>query len=379
MQPQPMADVHPFAPVLHTWREGIEVDCGPDWSWDTIETAIERGPHPTACTPDAVALFKEDIEYQVNAGFCKVMLWDDVKRLRPHNLKISPVALIPQVGRRGRIILDLSFPVYQEINGVVTVTQQSVNDSTVLTAPTVPVKEIGKVLPRLLQYMRDTPAGLHILFSKLDISDGFWRLVVKEDDVFNFAYVLPQPAGEPCRLVIPAAVQMGWVESPSLFCAVTESARDLAQHFADTDVTLPHDPVEDLMTVTDVPLRARTDTPTKLLQVYVDDFCHAATQSTDGSHLPKIRRAAVHGIHALFPPPDITHHDGGKDPISQKKLLQGDGNFVALKEMIGADFDGIRRTVRLPAAKAKAYIKATHTLLRRKTVPLKALQMLVGN
>ena len=123
------------------------------------------------------------------------MLWDDVKCLRPHNLKISPVALIPQVGRRGRIILDLSFPVYQEVNGVVTVTQQSVNDSTVLTAPTVPVNEIGKVLPRLLQYMRDTPAGLHILFSKLDISDGFWRLVVKEADAFNFAYVLPQPVG----------------------------------------------------------------------------------------------------------------------------------------------------------------------------------------
>ena len=27
--------------------------------------------------------------------------------------------------------------------------------------------------------MRDTPAGLHILMSKLDISDGFWRLIVR--------------------------------------------------------------------------------------------------------------------------------------------------------------------------------------------------------
>ena len=34
------------------------------------------------------------------------------------------------------------------------------------------------MLPQLLHYMRDTPAGLHILFSKLDISDGFWRLIV---------------------------------------------------------------------------------------------------------------------------------------------------------------------------------------------------------
>jgi hypothetical protein len=146
------------------------------------------------------------------------------------------VALIPQVGRRSRIILDLSFPVYQEVDGVVTVTQTSVNETTVLTAPSVLVKEIGRVLPRLLQYMRDTPKGLHILFCKLDISNGFWRLVVQREDCFNFAYVLPQEIGKPIQLVIPAALQMGWVESPGLFCTVTESARDLTQHLVDTSI-----------------------------------------------------------------------------------------------------------------------------------------------
>ena len=69
--------------------------------------------------------------------------------------------------------MDLSFPVYQDVNGVVTAVQASVNYTTLFTAPTIPVKEIGKVLPRLLHYMRDTPMGLHILFSKLVISDGF--------------------------------------------------------------------------------------------------------------------------------------------------------------------------------------------------------------
>jgi hypothetical protein len=151
------------------------------------------------------------------------MLWEELQRLRPHNLKISPVAVVPQTGRRGRIILDLSFPVYQDVNGVVTAVQSGVNDTTKLSAPDIPVKEIGKVLPRLLHYKRDTPAGLHILFSKLDISDGFWRLIVQESDSYNFAYVLPQEAGEPCRVVVPAAVQMGWVESPSHFCTVTET------------------------------------------------------------------------------------------------------------------------------------------------------------
>jgi hypothetical protein len=180
------------------------------------------------------------------------MSFEDVKRLRPENMKISPVALVPQVGRRGRIILDLLFHVYQDINEVVTITQRSVNETTVLTAPAIPVKEIGKVLPPLLQYTRDTPTGLHILFSKLDISDGLWRLVIDSQDCFN-AYVLPQPAGEPLRLVIPAVMQMGWIESPELFCAVTESARDLTQHFVDSAVPLPPDPVEDIIRIPDVP------------------------------------------------------------------------------------------------------------------------------
>jgi hypothetical protein len=120
MQSQPLLAVHPFTPTLNKWRHGIEVDCGPDWSWDVVEAAITRGPHPTAATLDSIALFKEDIAYQVKAGFCKVMLWEDLQRLRPHNLKISPVVVVPQTGRRGRIILDLSFPVYQDVNGVVT-------------------------------------------------------------------------------------------------------------------------------------------------------------------------------------------------------------------------------------------------------------------
>jgi len=112
------------------------------------------------------------------------------------------VAVVPQSGRCGWIILDLSFLVYQDVNGVVTAVQSGVNDTTTLSAPDISVKEIGKVLPRLLHYMWDTPAGgLHILFSKLDLSDGFWSLIVQEADSYYFAYILPQEVGEPCRVV----------------------------------------------------------------------------------------------------------------------------------------------------------------------------------
>jgi hypothetical protein len=173
--------------------------------------------------------------------------------------------------------LDLSFLVYQDVDGVVIATQASVNNITALQAPKEVVRKIGKVLPWLLTYMRDTPAGLHILMSKLDINDGFWQLIVRDTDCFSFVYVLPQWDSEPCRIVVPSAVQMGWVESPSLFCAVTESARNLAQHFVDAAVPLPPHLVESEMNIEDVPMRGRAEAPSKLLQVYVDNFCYAAT------------------------------------------------------------------------------------------------------
>ncbi len=87
MQPQPMAGVHPFTPTLRKWEHGIPVDCGSDWAWNVIEAAVARGPHPTARTPDSIALFHDDIEYQIKAGFCRVFLWDDIVRMHPANLK----------------------------------------------------------------------------------------------------------------------------------------------------------------------------------------------------------------------------------------------------------------------------------------------------
>jgi hypothetical protein len=371
MQPQPLAEVHPFAPTLWKWQQGIPVDCG-------IEAAVEHGPHPMARSPESIALFIEDIEYQIKASFCRVFTWKELKCCLPANLKIYPVAVVPQVGRRGQIILDLLFPVYQKINGVVTVTQESVNESTVLKAPSEVVKEIEKVFLRLLQYMHDMPEGLHVLFSKLDVSNGFWRLVVQEADSYNFAYVLPQQDGEPIRIVVPSAVQMEWVESPSLFCAVAKSAWDFTQHLVDNRVCLPLHPLEDKISIKNVPMRAQTATPTKLLQVYVDNFCNAATQSLGRSHIPMIRQVSIHGVHAIFPEPAVTGHQNRKDPLSKKKLEQGDGNFVSTKDMIGFTFDGIKWTIQLPPVKAKAYICETHCILRRKSVPLKDLRTLVS-
>lgn len=244
-----------------------------------------------------------------------------------------------------------------------TITQPSVNDTTIITAPTIPVKEIGQVLRRLLYFMKKARSGEWIYFSKLDISDGFWRLVVRPEDSYNFAYVLPQLPGEPIRIVIPSALQMGWVESPSYFCTVTECARDLTQYLISNNIALPHHPIEEMMTIPVIPKRARASSPSCLPQVYVDDFCNAATQSNDGSFLSRVRRASIHGVHALFPETATTTHVNGKEPLSRKKLEKGDGNFCTEKDMIGFEFNGIKRTVRLQDEKAKSYTKDAHLSL----------------
>jgi hypothetical protein len=81
---------------------------------------------------------------------------------------------------------------------------------------------------------------------------------------------------------------------------------------------------------------------------------------------------------AVFPPPAVTKHQDGKKAILASKLLKGDGIFESKKDMIGFSFDGIKQTVHLPPAKATAYIRETHCILHRKSVPLKILQGVVG-
>jgi hypothetical protein len=163
------------------------------------------------------------MEYQVAAGFSEILLWSDVQARQPAHLKISPLAVIPQVGRRGRLLLDLSFAVQapsgtgkraRRSRTLAAPLAPSVNATTLRQSPEYPVKELGRVLPRILRFLADVPPEETIMFAKIDLSDGFWRMLVMESDKWNFAYVLPADAGEPTKIVIPHALQMGWTESP---------------------------------------------------------------------------------------------------------------------------------------------------------------------
>ena len=91
--------------------------------------------------------------------------------------------------------------------------------------------------------MAAAPPNVDILLSKVDLSDGFWRMTVRARDHYNFCYILPQPPSEPTRVVI-LSVQMGWQESPAYFCTATETGRDLINWMIEEDFQLPPHPFE---------------------------------------------------------------------------------------------------------------------------------------
>jgi hypothetical protein len=104
------------------------------------------------------------------------------------------------------------------------------------------------VLPQLLNFMATVPAEEHIHFSKMDLADGYWRMLVELDSQWNFAYVMPTAPGTPTQLVIPSALQMGWNESPAYFCATTKMARNVAQVWIDKGTPKPLHPMESFTT-----------------------------------------------------------------------------------------------------------------------------------
>eukprot|EP00957_Ditylum_brightwellii_P127487 9722120-Ditylum_brightwellii.AAC.1 len=57
--------------------------------------------------------------------------------------------------------------------------------------------QLGSCVQRLVAMLADhynPTKPFH--FAKLDVKDGFWRLVVSEEDAWNFCYILPEQNGK---------------------------------------------------------------------------------------------------------------------------------------------------------------------------------------
>ena len=175
------------------------------------------------------------------------------------------------------MILDLSYGVSIDGNRMPSVNEATNDD----VAPLHSMTELGNVLPRLIYAVGTAPENKGpILFSKLDIEDGYWRMVVPADDEWNFAYVLPkqdpQDPDEPTILVIPSSLQMGWTHSPANFCAASETARDVHETIVHKPIgSLPPHALEPFMLPSDLPA-LRAATPQDGIEAdikHIVDFC----------------------------------------------------------------------------------------------------------
>ena len=385
MQPTGPALRHPAAPLLQRYSEqGCPANIEPTYPLDLLEQAIKRGAHPSATTAAAAKALRLETEEKVRQGYARLIPWSELRDNLPANIRISPIAAIPHKSRDFRMILDLSFGFSREGTPWPSV-NESTNDA---NAPLNSMTQLGQVLPRLIHALATSPEEKGPwIFAKLDIKDGFWRLLVPEQDEFNFCYVLPQTSpDDPIQLVVPTSLQMGWRSSPPFFCAATETARDVAQTLAQQPQLPPH-PMEDTMLQDlhklqhptqwpDSTLEARRKDFAHLLEVYVDDFI-GALQATDLDTVRHHSRALLHAIHSIFPAaPPNAHPDA--EPISQKKLQEGEGTWACRKEILGWIFDGISRTIELPPTKLSKLRQSIREALKKGHLPVTAYQSLVG-
>jgi hypothetical protein len=192
-----------------------------------------------------------------------------------------------------------------------------------------------------IPFYEGVPDGESINFSKIDLSDGFWRMIVPEADCWHFAYVLPDAPGEPTRLVIPHALQMGWTQSSGFISAVTETVRDIIQVLVEGNESMPPHTMETSMFPERPAKRQWTSNMTwQMSSVFVDNFMLAAVENEEGTLLSLTARAALHSIHGVFPPPSTSGHKVGKNPVLEKELERGDARWESKKEILGFLPDG---------------------------------------
>lgn len=352
---------------------GVPLQTGP-WAQATIIQAARRGSHQSA-DADIDFVCTEMLEFCAQ-GFWTVLPLSVALTL-PH-LRLSPLGVVPQRDRRSRLIVDYTY--------------SGVNNETARLAPS-EAMQFGKTLQRVLaKIVQANPAYGPVYLAKIDIADGFYRIGLQPRDIPRLGVVLPSDTSDPL-VAFPLALPMGWVESPPYFTSVTETACDLLNAaLRRWDPPLPHR-LETLAatppaTTTQVPTSstvaaaawqmARMGSPT--LQTpplaYVDDFILAA-QTT--RHQRRVMCTALHSIDRVLRPLSPADRSSRKEPVSVKKLRQGDACWSTRKVVLGWDLDTVAGTLCLPPHRLdRLYALLDAFLPTRKRVPIADWHRLLG-
>ena len=114
-----------------------------------------------------------------------------------------------------------------------------------------------------------------------------------------------------------------------------------------------------------------------LMEVFVDDFIGCTKNNASFEHLQHFSRAMLYGVHSIFPPLEVMGHQG-QDPISQKKVEQGEGTWEHTEEILGWLVDGAKFTVQLQLDKCTKILKLIKNVCQLKFCLLQKFQELAG-
>jgi hypothetical protein len=310
------------------------------WPRSRRDAAMDRGAHQSAkLHPE---FLYEEMADMVDKAQWVVLPYSLVDHYP--DLRISPIGVVPQHDRRPRTIVNYT---YSGVNA----------DTVPLCAPE--AMQFEWALLRVLQHIihADPRHGpVHLI--KVDVAGGFYRISLNTGNVIKMGVAMPaSPAGE-SLVAFPLALPMGWVNSPPLFVAATETITDntnaaLARH----EIPGPHrlealadpDPPEGQRTL---PVRSASEPsprrrpPLQYTDVYVDDFVMAA----QGRHakLQRHRQTRFHEINKVLRPLELTNSPHRTEPISVKKLGKGDAQWATRKNILGWILDTVWHTIELP-------------------------------
>ena len=239
-------------------------------------------------------------------GQWTILPYSSIKHLP--GLRLSPPGCVPQRDRRPRWICDYSF--------------HGVNDD---TADIVPVEsmQFGQALDRILRHilLADPTLG-PVYINKLDISDGFYRIWLRLQDIPKLGVVFPHKHGEEPLVAFPLVLPMGWKNSPPAFSAATETVADIANRRMSNLIKNPHKYIkphqydtradavkcDQAILNSSIPNITRDihiapkKTPLAYVDVYVDDFINLAQGSPP--HRRNIRKILFHALDEVLRPLD---------------------------------------------------------------------------
>ena len=350
--------------LLHMKHRGVPVRfTSPPWSRQRVDAALKRGPHKSCL--DYIDFLEEEFIDMINKGQWVILPASIACKLR--NLRISPPGVVPQRDRRPRWICDYTW--------------SGVNPETISLVPR-EAMQFGRALERILrEILLANPEFGPVYQNKTDLSDGFYRDDLAPDDCPKLGVVFPSRSKEEEPLVaIPLVLPMGWSESPPAFSAITETIADVANvRLQDSTYQPPSHHLDDMAAAVVVPQSGESSThlgeltaqlepdatdpllsvplpttrdpslpsnprPLQYVDVFVDDFCSFAQKP----FLRRVRRTLMHAIDDIIRPVDAQDSPFRREPVSLKKLRQGDCSWSTVKLVLGWVIDTMAMTIHLP-------------------------------